>query len=593
MRRTVIHATLLSMVMVLGCSDDSSKEKDSGTTTVDAAPLPDGYQKWPCEEEGKSCNAHDTCAIDAICKRDSNGDLFCIPTALQDCKDELECTDDICKGMGLCDNLPKAGFCALPVQVGGSDAGPGTTEIRCFKKDEANPTDPCQVCDPDTDPKKWSPANGGACDDGNACTKEDYCQNGVCKGVNYASQCADNFGCTDDLCDGKGGCLGNQLRSDYCLINGACYKDQENHPNGSCNICDVKKSQSAWTAITNTCMINNQCYNDQAKHPSGDCAICDPAKSTTAWSTTGNGCLISDTCYKTGDKDSIQCSECDPTKSMTAWTALAGLCKIDGQCYAQGDKHTGGCAECDTAASSTSWTVKGSYCLIQDVCKNPQDQDSIQCAECDPTKDKYDWTPLSGKCKIAGQCYADQAKDTTGCLQCVYSTNPTSWTPVTGASSQAYDFESGAATGWTLTGTDAAVKWQVSTLKPGAGTYSLYYGDPSAKNFEGSGANSGTATMPAITLTAGKKAGISFSLYMDTESSTSYDTLKIYVGSTVVWEKDKTVTVTKKAWQEVTIDLSSYAGQSVTIKFEFDTQDSVANTGEGVFVDDITIYHNC
>jgi hypothetical protein len=43
----------------------------------------------------------------------------------------------------------------------------------------------------------------------------------------------------------------------------------------------------------------------------------------------------------------------------------------------------------------------------------------------------------------------------------------------------------------------------------------------------------------------------------------------------------------------VTIDLSSYAGQTVTIKFDFDTVDSVANSTEGVYIDDITIYHNC
>jgi len=660
---------LFAAVALVGCSG-GDKEKDGGGKTdvkVDGGPgLPDGFIGYPCEDEGQSCNAHDPCAIDPICKRDATGALVCIPSSMQQCDDGLDCTDDVCKGMGLCENVPKAGYCALPVLVGGSDAGPGTTEIRCFQTKQPDPNDTCQICDPETDPTKWSPANGGACDDNNACTKEDYCQDGVCKGVNYASQCADNFGCTDDLCDGKGGCLGNQLRSDWCLINGACYKDQESHPNGSCNICDVSTSQSAWTPISNTCMIDSKCFNAQAKHPTGDCAICDPAKSTSAWTTTSNGCLINNTCYKTGDKDSIQCSECDPTKSVTAWTPLSGLCKIDGQCYKQGDKHTGGCAECDTAASTTSWTVVGSYCLISSVCKNPQDKDSTGCNECDPTKDKYNWstvantcfisgkcfqqgdkntaatcaecdtavsttswtvktnecfiggtcytsgtantgacatcapatdkynwTPSTGKCLIVDKCYSDGDKDGTGCLQCSSSADPTGWSPVSGASVTNYDFESGGSTGWSIVNTDASVGWVVSTKRPASGSYSLYYGDPTTGNFSGSGANSGTATMPAVTLAAGKKAGMTFMLYMDTEGSTYYDVLKVYVGSTQVWEKDVTTTVTMKTWMPISIDLSAYAGQSVTIKFEFDTVDSVANTTEGVHIDDITIYHNC
>jgi hypothetical protein len=610
---------LAALLALAGCSS-SSKNDDGGggdgITKDTTSNIPDGYSYWECQEEGKSCNAHDPCAIDPICKKSDDGKLICVPSSLQTCDDGLDCTQDVCKGMGLCESIPKTGMCALPVKIGGgpdpdagvqpdsgssADAGAGagagaggTTEVRCFKKDDAHPEDPCLICDPDTDPKKWTAANGGACDDDNDCTKDDYCQAGVCKGVYYGNQCADQFGCTEDLCDGQGGCLGNQLKADWCLINGACYKDQATHPNGSCNICDVKTSQSQWTPISNTCMITNKCYNAQAKHPTGDCATCDPAKATDAWTTTGNGCLIDDKCYKAGDKDSIQCSTCDPSKSVTAWTPLSGLCKIDGKCYKAGDKHTGGCAECDVAASTTSWTVKGSFCLIENVCKNPKDQDSIQCSECDPTKDKYSWTPLTGKCKIAGKCYTDQATDTTGCLLCDYAKSSTSWTPVAGAASTKEDFESGNATGWTLTASDTKVVWSVATKRPGNGKYSLYYGDPVAGNFNTSGtSNSGSATMPAIQLTAAKKAGLTFSLYMDTESGTSYDQLKVFVGNTLVWEKNKTGTITMKQWQDVTIDLSSYAGQSVTIKFDFNTVDSVSNSTEGVYIDDITVFHNC
>ena len=99
--------------------------------------------------------------------------------------------------------------------------------------------------------------------------------------------------------------------------------------------------------------------------------------------------------------------------------------------------------------------------------------------------------------------------------------------------------------------------------------------------------------MPAITLTAGKKAGLSFLLYMDTESSASYDKLQVFVGTTSLWVKSTTTVPKMKAWQEVTVDLSAYQGQTIQIRFEFDTKDSIGNSGEGAFLDNITIYHNC
>jgi len=653
---------LMVAVLLAGCSDDSKPPVDSGTdrSVVDgpSSGLPDGYGPlWPCENVGKSCNAHDPCALNPICSQDKR----CIPSGLQDCSDGLACTQDVCKGMGLCENIPSTDGCALPVKVG------ETTEMRCFDKDDTHPNDPCLVCDPDIDPKKWSPANGGSCDDGNNCSKDDYCQQGTCKGVYYGDQCADEYGCTEDLCDGKGGCIGNQLKSDWCLINGACHKDQGPHPAGSCFICDVKSSQSQWTPITNTCLIDNKCYNASAQHPTGDCAICDPAVSASVWTTTGTGCLIGNTCYKPGVKDSINCNECDPTKSKTAWTPLSGLCTIDGKCYQQGAAHTGGCAECDTAASATSWTVKGSYCLVSNVCKNPGDKDTTGCNECAPTKDKYNWstvantcfingkcyttgtknpsatcaecdpalsptswsvkgtgdcyiaekcyttgqanvgacatcdpakskyawTPGAGKCLITDKCYNDGDKHTSGCLQCSASVTPTAWSPSGMSNVTNEGFENGSAAGWIISNTDSKVGWVVSTKRPSGGSYSLYYGDPATGNFSSGSTNSGTASMPAVTLTAGKTAGLAFMLYMDTESGTTYDKLKVYAGSTVVWDKNVTTTVTMKTWMPISVNLTAYAGQTITIKFEFNTVDSVANSTEGVYIDDIAIYDNC
>ena len=423
-------ALVLPLAMAAGCSDDSSKpvdggQKQDGITTHDmVSPLPDGYGPlWPCEDVGQQCNPHDTCAIQPVC----GADKLCRPTGLMSCDDQLSCTVDTCLGMGLCGHEPVKDQCALAVVVGSSDAGAGTTEIRCFQKDEKHPDDPCRLCDPDKDNKAWSGANGGYCDDHDACTKDDYCSLGVCKGTDYRSQCADTYGCTEDLCDGKGGCLGNPLKSDYCLINAVCYKDRTTHPSGTCNVCDVTKSQSAWTPVTDICMINNICYPKGNLHPLL-CAECDPAVNASGWTVKTSNCLIDDLCKKPGDKDTTGCAACDPTQDKYGWTPLPGVCKIAGKCYQTGDKHPLGCAECDPAVNATSWTVKTSNCLIEDVCKSPGDKDSILCSQCDPTKDKYDWTPIAGLCKISGSCYGSGAAHPQGCAVCDPAISASSWT---------------------------------------------------------------------------------------------------------------------------------------------------------------------
>jgi hypothetical protein len=397
MKLYIYAMALLGFALLLGgCPSDDEEPSDGGpqdyAVSESTIPLPDGFTLWPCEEPGKACNAHDPCAIDPVC----GPDLKCYPTKLQLCDDELDCTENICKGMGLCDFKPKPGFCALPVKVGGTnDAGPATTVNRCFKKEERNPTDDCLLCDPDESPTQWTEANGGACDDGDDCTKDDYCQSGVCKGVFYGTQCQDEYSCTEDICDGIGGCLGHKLKSDYCLINGECYKDNAKHPSGDCLECDVSKSDNSWTPITNTCSIDNVCYGTGDLH-TGGCAECDPAVSTTGWTVKGSDCLIDNICKKPGDKDSIGCGVCDPTKDKYGWTPLQGLCKIEGKCYQAGDSHPDGCGECKPTVNATAWTLTSStQCLIGGQCYNPGDKDALGCSTCElsnPTQ----WTKIPG-----------------------------------------------------------------------------------------------------------------------------------------------------------------------------------------------------
>jgi hypothetical protein len=698
---------IVCAVLVCGCSSNGGGKDGGGPDffPVSEAGYPDFGALWDCPTPGQSCEAHNACVMSATCGADKK----CHPIKVMNCDDGLDCTEDTCKAGGECVNTSIAGTCALPVKY--EKDGKTVTETRCFKHGDKNPYDSCQVCNASKDggsPNTWGLANGGECDDGNPCTKNDYCQSGVCKGQDYSKDCADNYSCTTDSCDGKGGCGSDHpLRSDWCLIkdtgaaDSVCYKDQQTDASG-CNICDVSKNQHAWTSlgvhcvisskcykpgdtdstgcgvcdptksttawtpvaglckigtvcykagalhpqgcadceptvsatawtvvgdnclvnntcykngakdstgcqvcdpaksktawstVTNMCKIGSSCYTSGAKHSQG-CAICDPATSATAWTVNTDNCLISNVCYIPGTKDSIGCSDCEPAKDKYNWTALPNLCKISGKCYTANSKDPTGCAICDPATSSTAWTVPGANCLIVDKCYTPGQTSTNGCGSCDPTKSKSAWTPVAGKCAIGGNCYSNGDKDATGCLTCNVAQNPNGWTPVAGVSSQGESFDTGKnpPTGWTLVNDDPAGKvgWVVSNRRALSGSYSLYYGDPATGNYDNGDSNSGVATMPAIALTAGKKAGLSFWLYMDTESG-SFDTLVVNVNGKAVWSKDYT-NVTMKQWQEIDVDLSSYAGQSVVIDFSFDTGDSISNSTEGTFIDSVTVYHNC
>ena len=402
----------------------ADKAKGHDGIVPDLIVLPDGSGSLaPCSKPGQSCKAKDPCAVVAVC----GADKLCRPTLMQNCDDKLSCTTDSCKGAGLCANIPLAGSCALPVLSGGK------TQITCFKVGAKKAGDPCMACNPTThdggvtNATSWSPITGGVCNDNNSCTKNDTCINGSCKGTYYGNLCADGFGCTTDLCDGKGGCLGNKLMSGWCMINGVCYKDGSKHPSGSCHACKSSTSSSSWTLLTNTCQIGGKCHAKGDKH-SGGCAQCDPATSASKWTVSGSACLISDVCKKSGDKDTTGCQSCDPTKNKYGWTALSGLCLIGGKCYTKGTKHPGLCAECDATVNATGWTVKGNACLIGNVCKKAGDKDALSCAVCDPQKSKYSWTAPVGKCKINGACYSSGALHPGKCAVCLPGTNPNSWT---------------------------------------------------------------------------------------------------------------------------------------------------------------------
>jgi len=163
--------------------------------------------------------------------------------------------------------------------------------------------------------------------------------------------------------------------------------------------------------------------------------------------------------------------------------------------------------------------------------------------------------------------------------------------PPASCTKKGFNFDLGVMQAVTETHTDSQVKWQLVTKRNHSPSYALYYGDSSAWNFAGSGTNSGVASLPSIAIPSSGSSTLTFWLYMDTETG-SYDILTVKLGSTTLWAKASS-SITMKSWQQITVNLSSVAGQTGQIKFTFDTIDSTSNTTEGVYVDDISIQLGC
>jgi hypothetical protein len=128
------------------------------------------------------------------------------------CDDDNECTVDLCKVSGenwKCEHQPIDGAgCddGDPCTVGGiCVAGLCAQHLPKCKDSDENPcNDPS--CDPFTGECKPAQTNGYPCNDANACTIGDTCQDLSCLS-GAAKNCDDGNPCTDDFCDPSSGCL--------------------------------------------------------------------------------------------------------------------------------------------------------------------------------------------------------------------------------------------------------------------------------------------------------------------------------------------------------------------------------------------------
>jgi sugar lactone lactonase YvrE len=240
---------------------------------------------------------------------------------------------------------------------------------------------------------------------------------------------------------------------------------------------------------------------------------------------------------------------------------------------------------CDpkTAACSFPVVADGGKCDDGNPCTTGDACASSLCSTSTPTS-----------CDDASACTVDSCDVKTGCVHTFQEgpgcCNPLPWQDTFDDGKPKYGVIANQ-NGSTTLGWQEWLKSPKSKSAPGV----LYYGNPASQNFDFGGSVGQYVTQ---NFQLGSNPGaLTFWLYMDTESGTSYDNLTVTLhvvggGNATVFTKNAQGFSTQ-AWYPVKFDLAAFAGKTANVEFYFNTGDSVGNSGLGVLVDDLTVTNKC
>jgi subtilisin family serine protease len=151
------------------------------------------------------------------------------------------------------------------------------------------------------------------------------------------------------------------------------------------------------------------------------------------------------------------------------------------------------------------------------------------------------------------------------------------------------------------TGGGVAGLWHLSTGRgnqPGhSAADSLYFGTGEGVDGGGNydvGHTAGRITSPVIDLTSIGGAELSFNYFLASEGGNPWDSARVLISQdggvfeAIASNVSEFVDPTT-GWTNATVDLTPYTGSNIEIRFDFDTIDSISNTFEGWYVDDIVV----
>ncbi|MCK4658391.1 MAG: hypothetical protein KAV82_02625 [Phycisphaerae bacterium] len=470
-----------------------------------------------------------------------------------DCSDGLDCTGDWCyEGANECRHDLELGYCLI-----------GSV---CYLGGAINPANDCQDCNPALSTLAWSPRLAGVLcgnHDITLCTNPDTCDStGVCQPNNSP----DNTPCDDSLF-----CNGNEV----CLF-GECQP-------GEPPVCDdgIPCTEDFCDEFGDTCAsVPNDDLCPGAGLFCGE-EICEPANPTAD----SNGCaqlrppcMLGEVC----DEDTDSClPDCNLNGVPDAEDISQGTSQ---DCNSNGTPD-----ECDIARGNSEDCQPN---LIPDEC----DIVSGTSADCNsntvPDECEYDCNQngFPDDCDISAGTSADC--NTNGIPDecdpdCNTNGIPDDCELLGDEVHLDEGFEGGLPAGWSAIGL-----WHITDQCPRSNdcdpTHWAYYGQDGPCNFD-VGTNAGILTAPAINLpSAGvNSVTLSYCSAYNGEGPPYRDAAWVSVNGIEV--DNVSVEGTQLTWETRTVDLTSYAGQTVVLAWHFDSQDEIFNGQLGWQVDRIQV----
>ncbi len=414
---------------------------------------------------------------------------------------------------------------------------------------------PCTIdkCDAKTGACSWA-GKTGTCDDGDVCTTGEACKAGSCVG-GAAVNCDDKNPCTTDKCDPKTGKCANTPNSDPCSDGSACTTS---------DACGAGKC----AGVAKDCSDGDPCTNDACDAKTGACthskiagcsgcktaADCDDANPCTDEACDGSTGKCSTTFNKKTCDSGDPCTYGDLCDG--AGKCIVGknnACDDDNSCTADScDKATGKCLH--TNAADGGKCDDGKACTTGDVCK---------AGVCAPTADSCDL---------------------------MFET-----------------FDCGAAlSGWSLgtNGGNPELRWSVDNapaIGPAGKGCNLNYNDGTDYCRPLFGNNCYTPNQSAYTPTINASAAtgtprLSFMTYYDLDgvdsTTTDLPRVRVYAGNQTLYQFTlKKDAASMKVWRQIDVAVPNIKGRNnVRVRFYLEPASGAnGNAGKGWFIDDLRL----
>jgi len=161
-----------------------------------------------------------------------------------------------------------------------------------------------------------------------------------------------------------------------------------------------------------------------------------------------------------------------------------------------------------------------------------------------------------------------------------------------------WDFDDGSLSNFSVADDGTSVKWQQTEQIVHSSPYALYFGN--GTNYDNGTVAQGSALSPVVTLPPTGKYSLGFFVYLDIDPDPIFDKFTVEVveqqsgSQTKVFDKSGVPEDLYKTWFQVPgIDLSSFKGKQIKVRFSFNSVDQINNSGFGIVVDDVIIKKVC